>query len=126
MLQEVTLLAWMAFGRSQAGEYLHAQQHLGSAVDVLLQLLRRHGVAEGFQRINEPSPRRRLHAFAPSLARELLGILLGAVDAPEARLLDIAERNLRAVTPELHWENLLEVRSRMRRGTSLETRSPQL
>jgi hypothetical protein len=113
MLHEVTLLAWLSFCRSRDGEYLHAQQHLGAGVDVLLRMLKRFATAEGFARINDSAPRRRLHAISPALGRELLAVLLGTVTTPGAQLLEIAERHLRARTPELDWREVVDIRARM-------------
>jgi hypothetical protein len=115
MLHELTLLAWMSLCRSQDGEYLHAQQHLGAAVDVLLRMLKRYAASDGFSRISESAPRRRLHSIAPDLARELLGVLLGTVEIPGVRLLEIAEQYLRPRIPEREWQQVLEVRARMQR-----------
>jgi hypothetical protein len=114
MLQELTLLAWMSCSRARKGEYLHGLQHLGAAVDSLLRMLKRLAPADGFARVCDVAPRRRLHAVVPAVAHELLAIMLGTVDSPEVRLLEIAERHLRPRLPELEWAEVHAVCARMR------------
>jgi hypothetical protein len=113
MLELITLLAWLSRCRAERGEYLHAQQYLGQAIDEILRMLRRFAAADGFAKVCLAVPRRRLESVAPALARELLAVLLGAVPSPEARLLEIAEQRLRARLPGLDWNELVRVRTRM-------------
>jgi hypothetical protein len=113
MLQSLVLLAWSSHLRVLRGEYLYAQQCLESAVDTLLRLLQRSGELP-LRRIQAGSPRRDLETHAPALARELLGILLGVAEIPEACLLEIAERELKPRAAGLGWEEVAKVRRRIR------------
>ena len=116
MLELLTLMAWLSHCRARAGEYLHAQQYLGNGVDQLLRMLRRFAAADGFARVCLAVPRRRLDSIAPGLSRELLSVVLGAIPAPEARLLEIAEQRLRPRLRTLDWGELCRVRDRIEKN----------
>jgi len=111
-LQSMILLAWNCHVRALRGEFLYAQQCLESAVDELLRLMRRCG-GSSTRNLHARNPRRRLEIQAPELAHELLGIVLGTVDMPEVRLLELAERELKPHAPGLDWEQVASIRRRM-------------
>jgi hypothetical protein len=113
-LHDLTLQTWTCHCRVLRGEFLHAQQCLESAVDCLLRLLQRFAADGPLRRIRARNPRRGLEALAPALARELLAIVLGAVDLPEARLLEVAERELKPLSPTLDWDEVASILRRMR------------
>jgi len=115
-LQNLALLAWTCHCRATRGEFLHAQQCLESAVDVLLRLLQRFAGDGPLRRIRARNPRRGLEAMAPALAHDLLAIVLGTVDMPEARLLELAERELKPRAITLDWDEVANIRQRIRAG----------
>ena len=109
-LSRLMLLAWCAHRRAERGEYLHAQLYLGDAVDVLLRLLSEHNASDGPRGVGCHSLRRRLERRNPALARELLAIILGTVNLPDVRLLEVCEQHLRPHAPELCWTELMKLR----------------
>jgi hypothetical protein len=112
-LQNLVLLAWTCHVCAMRGEFLYAQQCLESAVDILLRLLQRYGDGP-LRQIPARNPRRRLETLAPALAHELLGVVLGTVDMPEAHILEIAERELKPLSRDLGWDEVAVLRRRMR------------
>ena len=115
-LQSLALLAWTCHCRSMRLEFLHAQQSLEAAIDVLLRLLQRFAGEGPLRRIRAANPRRGLESLAPALAHELLAIVLGTVDMPEARLLELAERELKPRAHALDWEEVASIRLRILGG----------
>jgi len=113
-LQTLALLAWTCHCRAMRGEFLHAQQCLESGIDSLLRLMQRFAGDGPLRRIRVRNPRRGLEALAPALAHELLAVVLGTVDMPEAQLLELAERELKPLAPALDWPEVANIRRRIR------------
>ena len=101
-LENLCVLVWTACERNARGELLSARQWVdGFAVNQLLSLISDFFEAAGKDPLD---PRRRLETRSPALAKEV-GALVGK-PVPEAafRLLQIAERELKAKAPELPWD----------------------
>jgi len=99
----LVLHCWCAHRHEARGRFLEAQACLHTAIEVFLSLQWELGIAAY-------ASRRRLETRDPQLARELLGVLMGAVERPDLRLLAIAERRLRSAAPHLDWDTFDDVR----------------
>ena len=109
-LQRFMLLCRCSFARSQRGQFLHAQQYLNRAVDVLLLLIREYDRDDRAPPPSAITPRRRLEKINPELARQLLAITLHVVACPETALMSLCEQRLRPCAPLLPWNEFTLLR----------------
>jgi hypothetical protein len=102
-LEDFVLSVECARRSAERGEYLRGHSYLSKAVDHLLGLLADYADSNDASRPLAALSRRRLETRNPTLAREILAVLLGEVYAPELRLLEICERRLRPLADDLCW-----------------------
>jgi len=110
-LENLCVLTWSASERNARGEGLSARQYLdGFAVNQLLRLLSGcadDGLGAGGDQLD---PRRRLETRSPGLAAEILLLLEQPIPAVAIKMLDIAEREIKAKAPALGWDHVEMVR----------------
>jgi hypothetical protein len=109
-LANLALLVWTAHGRLERGEWLAAHRSITFAVEQLLDLLTAYVLPED-EAADFLDASRRLEQRNPDLAAELRSILTTVDRSSGPALLGIAERELRAETPELEWAEVEIVRS---------------
>jgi hypothetical protein len=109
-LANLAILVWTAYERHGRGEWLAGERYLSFAIDLFLDLMTAYVLPEEEKRADFLDPRRRLEQRRPQLASELREILATADAASGARLLRIAERELREEAAELEWDAIETVR----------------
>lgn len=102
--------ALVAAGRARRGEVLSGSFFAVSAARHLCALLARHVPSERAAILDDLDPLRRFEVAYPALGAELGAALRLAPPAAAARLLAIAERELRGRVPGLPWAVLEAVR----------------
>lgn len=108
----VVSAALVAGGRGRRGEVLSAAFLVTWGMTYLARLVQRHVPAENASLLDEFDALRRFERVYPALGAELAAIC----ELPPAQggpaLLDVLERELRGVCPELPWAGLDAVRAR--------------
>lgn len=110
MLENLCLLLWTAYERWERGERLSSLRYIQFSVDVFLDLLIVHGRLRKAQVADRLDARRRLEQMEPKLGEEVGRIAQLSPAEAGVRLIDLAEKELRARAPELAWDRVVEVR----------------
>jgi hypothetical protein len=113
-----------ACGRFQRGEVLSARRYIDCfAIDCLLNLVLAHEspAPEASDRLD---PRRRLEQSRPTLAEELLRGVAQPVPQAALALLQLAERELAARTPQLPWSEARQVRAWLQASVAATAGNP--
>lgn len=108
----VVSAALVAGGRGRRGEVLSAAFLVTWGMTYLTRLIARHVPSENASILDEFDALRRVERAYPELAAELASICRLPPSEGGPALLDVLERELRAVCPELPWPGLDAVRAR--------------
>ena len=113
-LENLCMLLWTACEKWERGERLSSQRYIQFSLDVFLDLLAAHDRLKKSHTADGLDARRRLEQTEPELGRELGRMALLAPAEGGVRLLDLAEKELRARVPGLAWERVLVVKEWLR------------
>jgi hypothetical protein len=112
----IVTAALVAGGRGRRGEVLSAAFLVTWGMTYLTRLLARHLPSEHASLLDQFDPLRRFERAYPDLGAELAAICRLPPSEGGPALLDVLERELRAVCPELPWGAAAAVRERFTRA----------
>jgi hypothetical protein len=116
-LENICMLLWGAFGKSDRGEIMSARRDIQFSIDGLLDLLTEHHCLDVPNVTDRLDARRRLELIDPYIASELDRIITLAPGAEASiALIELAEKKLMPCAPELAWDKALIVKSWLLQG----------